>query len=279
MKKIDKKQLHTVYFKTENNVEDYNILKKINFIKFFDDFDIKIETYSIKFLINSKDEYFIKFEIIYQSLQSILENINSLCIFNDCNEMIEETDKIFCQSHLSSEMIKVTDIKTINNYFKIRNQKLEESYNNYSQQSDLENYLKKHPKNNNNDVFKVCNFELILVSVSESYDLLELKLNFEDASDFSDSSDIDFNVSINDIEELSINNSDSEDGSEDDSTNDSDDIDDDIDDDIENNMNIKELIKCFDTIMNINVQIDGNIDNLDDIDIDDIEAVDNVDDI
>jgi hypothetical protein len=253
MKKIDKNRLHTVYFKikNENGTEDHNILRTFNFISFFANFDISIETYKIKFLINTEDEYFIKFEIKYQSLQSILENLNTLCIFNDCHEKIIGIDEIFCQSHLSSEMIKTTDIQTINSYFSIRNQKLETSFFEYTKQSDLFNYLKIHPRNNNNDIFIVENFELILVSKPDN--LLEIKLNFDDdgnesdlsdlsnLSDLSDSVDIDFKVSINGIEELSLNDSDDSDDSDD------------------NDDNLKQLKKCFTKIMNIRIPSDDDL--------------------
>ncbi len=263
MKKIDKNQIHTVYFKikTENNEEDHNILKTYNFINFFADFDIRIETYSIKFLIDSNGEYFMKFEIKYQSLESILEQLNNKCIINDCHEKITETDEIFCLNHSYFELIKANDIETINNYFKIRNQKLEQSYHNYLKQSDLVNYLKKHPRNDNNGQFKVCNFELILTS--ETDDLLEIKLNLEEDSDFSDSNDIDFNVSINDIEELSIDDSDSNgdsDGENDD-------------------MNIKKLRKCFDNIMSMNISNDNDIEDSDDENSDDSDDIENIEDM
>ena len=67
MKKIDKNRLHTVYFKIKNDddAEDHHILKTFNFISFFANFDISIETYNIRFLINSEDQYFIKFEIFH----------------------------------------------------------------------------------------------------------------------------------------------------------------------------------------------------------------------
>jgi hypothetical protein len=245
MKKIDKNRLHTVYFKIKNEnfrEEDHNILKTFNFISFFAEFDISIETYNLKFLVNSENEYFIKFEINYQSLQSILEHLNTLCVVNDCGEIVTEIGEIFCQTHLSSEMIKTPDMETINSYFKIRNEKLETSFFEYTKQSDLFNYLKTHPRNNN-DIFKVGNFELILVN--ESYDLLEIKLNFdEEESDFSDANDIDFKVSINGIEELSLNDSDS-------------------DDDM--NDNIKQLKKCFTKIMNISMLSDDDTDYSDDM--------------
>lgn len=247
MKKIDKNRLHTVYFKikNENDVEDHNILKTFNFISFFANFNISIKTYNIKFLINSEDEYFIKFEINYQSLQSILENLNTLCIINDCCEKIIGIGEIFCQTHLLTEMIKTTDIEIINSYFSIRNQKLETCFFEYTKQSDLFNYLKTHPRNNNNDIFIVEKFELILVS--EPDDLLEIKLNFDndgaesdlsDLSDLSDSVDIDFKVSINGIEELSLNDSDDNDDNDD---------------------NFKKLKKCFTKIMNMNIPSDDDM--------------------
>jgi hypothetical protein len=261
MKKIDKNRLHIVYFKikNENDTKDNNILKTFNFISFFANFDISIETYNIRFLINSDNEYFIKFEINYQSLQSILENLNTLCIINDCHEKIIGIGEIFCQSHLLSETITTTKIETINSYFSIRNQKLETSFFEYTKQSDLFNYLKTHPRNNNNDIFIVENFELILVS--ESDDLLEIKLNFDndgnesdesDLSNLSDFVDIDFKVSINGIEELSLNDSMS-------------DTDNDIDD---TNNNLKQLKKCFTKIMNMNIASDDDISDISDSDDD-----------
>lgn len=202
-----KNRLHEVYFKIENeNENETHSYYNLNFVKFFEDFGISIETYNFKVLINLNNEYFIKLEVVYQSLHEILEKINSLCIFENCSSEIIQTGIMFCKNHLESDV----NPEVIGNYFKNRSDKLEQTFFDYSRQSDLFNYLKTHPRNSDN-TFKFDNDNIELLLIPERDDLLEIKLNMDDDNDNTDCIDAGFTVSITDIDEISINDTDDED--------------------------------------------------------------------
>ncbi len=221
--------LHEVYFKIKNNELDYDL----NFVKFFEDFGISIESYNFKILMNLENEHFIKFEIIYQSLHQILERLNSLCIFENCNNEVIKNGIMFCKNHLESDATP----EVIGNYFKNRSDKLEQTFFDYSRQSDLFNYLKTHPRNSD-DTFKFDNDKYELLLIPERDDLLEIKSDKDDDNDNADCIDAGFTVSITDIDEISIN---------------------DTDDEEDGNIN-----KYFSKIVNIINKIDMNSDDSDD---------------
>ena len=158
----------------DNNCESYQdylkTLELFDFYLFFKELNIVIENYSIEFLINNKDDFYIKLDIYYPSLGSILKYINSQCIFPECNEKILNYSDNFCPNHLTDEII--SNFELVNNCFNNKNKELKELYNNYKEQADLYNCLKNKSVNNDN-IFKIKNHKIKEEEFDYFFELIE----------------------------------------------------------------------------------------------------------
>ena len=190
----------------ENDVENYQEylerLELFDFNSFFNNLDIVIETYSINFLIDNNGNFYIKFDIYYPSIGSILKYKNSHCIYHECENIILNYSDYFCPIHLTDEIMN--NFEVVNSCFYQKNKELEELYNNYNEQSDLLNCLKNKP---NYNLFKITNNKL------EDNDLNEcIEYFFELIEETSKLIEIDLNNDIDDLtfeDELNSHNSNS----------------------------------------------------------------------
>ena len=186
-----------------NNIENYQsyleILELFDFYAFFKKLNIVIENYSIEFLIDNKGDFYIKFDIYYPSLGSILKYINSQCIYLECNETILNYSDNFCPNHLTNEII--TNFELVNDCFNNKNKELAELYNNYKEQADLYNCLKNKSENNNN-IFKIKNHKIKDEELNYFFELIEDKETSQLIS-------INLNTIINDFED-NINDNDND---------------------------------------------------------------------
>ncbi len=187
---VEKNRIHIVYFKvllkhnkkktdTKNTDTDgvndnsnYNlrvitsddyekvldIMQTYDFYKFFENNLIIVESYNIEFLVNPTGEYFIKLEILFPQLGSLLEYKNSTCICPGCEETILSYTDFLCNNHLNSDIINNFDL--INNYFYIRSRELEEIYNSYKNQTNINNYLMEKESQNNEGMFALNQLNL-----------------------------------------------------------------------------------------------------------------------
>ncbi len=190
------------YFKIiieqNNNIE--NTLEKLeleNFNKFFNDLGIFYQTYNISFLSNSNNEYFIKFDILVPSLESILIKKNHQCIFPNCNEIISDYKINFCDNHINHELQDVSIFDT----------ELEQIFTNYKLQKNIYNFLKtKYNKTNFKYDNLYCDLEIVDDTIINKLVNIDLQNDMEDINFMLDNmttSEIDENESdgINDIED------------------------------------------------------------------------------
>lgn len=158
----------------DNNCESYQdylgTLELFDFYLFFKELNIVIENYSVEFLIDDKGDFYIKFDIYYPSLGSILKYINSQCIYLECNETILNYSDNFCPNHLTNEII--TNFELVNNCFNNKNKELKELYNNYKEQANLYNCLKNKSVNNDN-IFKIKNDKIKEEEFNYFFELIE----------------------------------------------------------------------------------------------------------
>jgi hypothetical protein len=207
-KNVEKNRIHIVYFKVllkhnkkntdtkgENDnsysnsnlrvitSDDYekvlDIMQTYDFYKFFEHNLIIVESYNIEFLVNPSGEYFIKLELLFPQLGSLLEYKNSTCICPGCDETILSYTDFLCNNHLNSDIINNFDL--INNYFYIRSRELEEIYNSYKNQSNINNYLMEKESQNNESIFALNQLNLkeitcYLKLTTEIDDLIEIDL-------------------------------------------------------------------------------------------------------
>jgi hypothetical protein len=109
-------------------------------------------------LVNPAGEYFIKFELLFPQLSSLLEYKNSTCICPGCEETILSYTDFLCNNHLNSDIINNFDL--INNYFYIRSRELEEIYNSYKNQTNINNYLTEKESQHNEGMFALNELNL-----------------------------------------------------------------------------------------------------------------------
>ncbi len=194
---VNKNRIHIVYFKVllkhnkkesdsdiiEISSDDYekvlDIIQTYDFYKFFENNLIIVENYNIEFLVNPKGEYFIKLELLFPELGSLLEYKNSTCICTGCNEPILSYTDFLCNNHLNSDIIDNFD--QINTYFYIRSKELEEIYNSYKKQTDINNYLIEKETQNDCGMFALNELRLNGVTCylklsKEIDDLIEIDL-------------------------------------------------------------------------------------------------------
>ena len=186
----------------ENDVENYQeYLEKLelfDFNLFFDELDIVIETYSIIFLIDNDGNFYIKFDIYYPSLGSILKYKNSHCIYHKCDNIILNYSDYFCPTHLTDEIINNFEI--VNSCFYEKNKELEELYNNYNEQSDLVNCLKNKP---NYNFFKITDNKLEQNNLNINLNAdVKIEYFFELKEETAKLIEIDLNNDINDINDF-----------------------------------------------------------------------------
>jgi hypothetical protein len=187
----------------KKNIDLENLLEKLeleNFNDFFNNLGIFFQTYNISFLSNSMNEYFINFDILVPSLESLLIKKNHQCIFPNCNESIIDYKINFCNNHMNTEL---TDISVFD-------KELEQIFTNYKLQKNIYNFLKTQ---HSNTVFKYnnlcCDLEIVenniinkLVNIDLQNDMddIDFMLDNIDGSDneLDDCSDME---DINEIEE------------------------------------------------------------------------------
>ncbi len=158
----------------KNNIDIENLLEKLeleNFNDFFSSLGIFFQTYNISFLSNSKNEYFINFDILVPSLESLLIKKNHQCIFPNCNESIIDYKMNFCDNHMNS---KLEDISVFD-------KELEQIFTNYKLQKNIYNFLKTQ---HNNTIFKYdkmdCDLEIF------DNNIINKLINFDLQNDMDD---------------------------------------------------------------------------------------------
>jgi hypothetical protein len=188
-------RINEIYFKINQNNNNQNndnqnlelldidilldLIQKEDWQSFFISLGIFIQSYNLVFLVNNSDDYFVKFQILAPSLQTLLNNKNHQCIFPDCNEIILNYKTNFCPEHLESQ--DINNVQLMAQYFDEHSKQLKDIYKNYKEQYNLYNFLlnklKKPNKNTlcinitigNNTKFQ---FELI----NDTSQLLEIEL-------------------------------------------------------------------------------------------------------
>lgn len=191
-------------FKINKNddIDIEKLLEKLeldNFNDFFNDLGIFFQTYNISFLSNSNNEYFIYFDILVPSLESLLIKKNHQCIFPNCNESIMDYKKNFCDNHLNSELQDVS----------IFDKELEQIFTNYKLQKNIYNFLK---SKYNNTIFKYnnlsCDLEIVNNNIINKLTNIDLQNDMDDINFMLD------NMNDEDEDELQENDSEIDDDSE-----------------------------------------------------------------
>jgi hypothetical protein len=173
--------------KENNDIENYlELLKKEDLTDFLISLGIFTQSYDINFLVNSNNEYFIKFEILTPSLNDLLNNKNHQCIFPDCYEIIINYRNNFCTEHL--EHPNINNYEIMNQYFDIHSQELKKIFTDYKNQKNLSNFI----KSNNN------NIEPIIISYKSS--LKDIIYNFELTTDINKLIEIQLTNEINELD-------------------------------------------------------------------------------
>jgi len=198
----------------KKNIDIENLLERLeleNFNDFFSNLGIFFQTYNISFLSNSKNEYFINFDILVPSLESLLIKKNHQCIFPNCNESIIDYKINFCDNHMNSELSDIS----------IFDKELEQIFTNYKLQKNIYNFIKSQ---HNNTIFKYdnlcCYLEIIdnniinkLVNIDLQNDIDDIDFMLDnmntsekDDNELDDYSDIEDYNQIEDINEIEDTN-------------------------------------------------------------------------
>lgn len=221
---------------TKNKIDIENLLEKLeleNFNFFFNKLGIFYQTYNISFLSNSMNEYFIHFDILVPSLESLLIKKNHQCIYHNCNESIADYKMNFCNNHINHELEDIS----------IFDKELEQIFTNYKLQKNIYNFLKSH---HNNTIFKYdnlyCDLEIVNNNIINKLVNIDLQNDMDDINFMLEHMNTSDNELEEELEEEQLDNNEKEiDNELEESENDEKEIEDDSDSDIDTELDPKEL--------------------------------------
>jgi hypothetical protein len=222
-------RINEIYFKIKINSKDedqdenvdmdylLDLIQKKDWQTFFINLGIFIQSYNLVFLVDNSNDYFVKFQILVPSLQTLLTNKNHQCVFPDCNEIILNYRTNFCTEHLESNEINNAPLMT--EYFDKHSQELKDIYKNYKEQYNLYNFLSKKLKINKKS-FDInlenknikCNCQLELINDTSKLIEIELTNNINDLDCLILNDDIyyehekpyDFQIDIDDLNKIQL---------------------------------------------------------------------------
>ena len=180
-------RINEIYFKIKLNLEDVDIdmdylldlIQKEDWEPFLINLGIFIQSYNLVFLVNNSNEYFIKFQILVPSLQTLLTNKNHQCIFPDCNEIILNYKTSFCTEHLENQ--EINNVQLMTQYFDQHSQQLKDIYKHYKDQYNLYKFLTTNLKKNKkmfdiNINLENKNIKCHLELINDTSKLIEIEL-------------------------------------------------------------------------------------------------------
>jgi hypothetical protein len=193
-------RINKIYFKITSELNDIDylldLIQKEDWSPFFINLGVFIQSYNLVFLVNNSNDYFVKFEILVPSLQTLLSNKNHQCIFPDCNEIILNYRTNFCNEHLESQ--DINNVQLMTKYFDEHSNQLKLIYKNYKEQYNLYNFLLIRLKKKDTKSFNI------------SLENQNIKCRFELINDTSKLIEIELTNNINELDCLILNNNDND---------------------------------------------------------------------
>ena len=193
-------RINKIYFKITSELNDIDylldLIQKEDWNPFLINRGVFVQSYNLVFLVNNSNDYFVKFEILVPSLQTLLSNKNHQCIFPDCNEIILNYRTNFCNEHLESQ--DINNVQLMTKYFDDHSNQLKLIYKNYKEQYNLYNFLLIRLKKKDKKSFNI------------SLENQNIKCRFELINDTSKLIEIELTNNINELDCLILNNNDSD---------------------------------------------------------------------